>query len=48
MVTQQQIAITRKVLTRIAKLKIRAYSLKCTPEEYVKMCQEKYKGELSC
>ena len=31
---------TKKVMLRIAELKNKAYSLKDTPEEYVKKCQK--------
>lgn len=32
---------TRKAMLRIAVLKIKAYNLKDTPEEYIKKCQKK-------
>jgi len=31
---------TRKTILRIAELKIKAYGLKDTPEEYVRKCQK--------
>ena len=32
---------TRKTMLRIAGLKIKAYGLKDTPEEYIEKCQQK-------